>query len=147
MSGITMRGPAALGKRGMLLVGALLTSIAMYFAVTASPAAAAEPFCTQVTLQPFGHNGDRCWAPWHYSVIGETLVTFERAGCVDIANGANELMFSWVCGAAHSSPAAAAEINDFNHEGVPRKGVIRNNSLSFTGKFSGSQVCSNSAEC
>lgn len=127
-------------QRGMLCLGAAMAAATMFFATTPSSVqAASENFCTSAWLNPYGWGGDRCWATGHTTLHSVNIVTHERAGCVDIANGSNELMFSWVCGPAASSPAAAATIWDFAHEGVFRKGVIRNNNLSFGGYFDGSQ--------
>jgi hypothetical protein len=135
-----MQRPVTLAKRGMLFLGAAMAAVAMFFATSSSSAqAAGENFCTNVWLNPYGSGGDRCWAPGHTTLYHAMVVTHERAGCVDIANGSNELLFSWVCGPAGSSPATAATIYDFAHEGVFRKGVIRNNNLSFGGHFDGAQ--------
>lgn len=65
------------------------------------------------------------------------MTTHERAGCVDIANGSNELLESWHCVGKWS----AYEIIGIPDDGVNRKGVIRNNNLSFTGWFIGSEFC------
>jgi hypothetical protein len=138
MSEMMMQRPFTPGRRVMLFLGAVTAAVTMYFAATAS-SALAENFCTNAYLNPYGQSGDRCWAPGHTTLTSAWIVTHERAGCVDIANGSNELMFSWVCGAAGSSPAIAASIYDFSHSGVFRKGVIRNNNLSFAGHFDGAQ--------
>jgi hypothetical protein len=127
--------------RGMLLLSAAAAIVAMCAALP-STAAASENFCG-VTLQPYGHNGDRCWGMGH-PLFGITMVTYERAGCVDAANSNNELLGSWICAAAGSVPGPAAELH-FTNDGVRRKGVIRNNNLSFTGYFAGAEVCY--AEC
>lgn len=139
MSEATMQRSLGTYKRLLLVLGAAMAAISMYIAAAAPSALAAESFCTRAYLQPFGHNGDRCWAPGHTNLFGAAIETYERAGCVDIANGSNQLMFSWVCGAANSFPAPAAEIFDIYHEGVFRKGVIRNNNLSFAAYFNGYQ--------
>lgn len=128
MSEATMRRPVTLAKRGMLFLGAAMAAAMMFFVMNSSSAqAASENFCTSAWLSPFGLAGDRCWAPGHTTLHSVNVVTHERAGCVDIANGANELMFAWACGPAGSSPAISQTIWDFAHEGVFRKGVIRNN--------------------
>jgi hypothetical protein len=132
-----MQRPVTLAKRGMLFLGAAMAAATMFFASSSPAQAASENFCTNVWLNPFGWAGDRCWSTGHTTLIAVDVVTHERAGCVDIANGSNELMFSWLCGPAGSSPAAAATIWDFAHEGVFRKGVIRNNNLSANGHFDG----------
>ena len=139
MSEMTMQRPFTPGRRVMLLLGAVIAAVTMYFAATAS-SALGENFCTNAYLQPYGKGGDRCWATGHTTLLSALVVTHERAGCVDIANGSNELMFSWVCGAAGSAPTSAASIFDFNHSGVFRKGVIRNNNLSLAGHFDGAQT-------
>lgn len=139
MNTVTMQRPITLAKRGMLFLGAAMAAAMMFFAMNSSSAqAASENFCTGAWLNPYGWGGDRCWSSGHTSLYAVNVVTHERAGCVDIANGSNELMFSWVCGPAWSSPAAAATIWDFAHAGVFRKGVIRNNNLSSGGYFDGS---------
>lgn len=139
MNEARMQRPVTLAKRGMLFLGAAMAAAAMFFAIGSSPAqAASENFCTGVWLNPYGSGGDRCWATGHTTLHSANVVTHERGGCVDIANGSNELMFSWVCGPNWSSPAAAATIWDFAHEGVFRKGVIRNNNAT-GGYFDGSQ--------
>jgi hypothetical protein len=139
----TMAGrPVAPGKRALVFLGAMMATMAMYFAVTASSALAEGPFCERAYLQPYGHNGDRCWGPARAGMESASVITYERAGCVDIANGSNELMFSWVCGSAGSAPGFAASIYDFNHVGIYRKGVIRNNNLSFAAYFTGHEIYS-----
>jgi hypothetical protein len=139
MNGFTTHQTPASSKR-IWLLGAVLALAVAYFAVTASSALAGENFCSKAYLQPYGHSGDRCWGPGHFGLIGASVSTYERAGCVDIANGSNELMFSWVCGSAGTAPNAAANIFDIYHEGIFRKGVIRNNNLSFAAYFNGFQT-------
>jgi len=109
----------------------------LYLAVAVPRASALVAFCDHVTLQPYGHSGDRCWGPGNY-LLNASVSTEERAGCVDFANSENVLLQSWVCGAKESHPAAYVyAVND----GKKRKGVIRNNNLSFTGVFIGNEVC------
>lgn len=140
MSEAWMQIPVTLPKRGLLFLGAALAAVTMFFtAYSPSAQAAGENFCTNVWLNTYGSGGDRCWATGHSNLTSAWIVTHERAGCVDIANGSNELMFSWVCGGAGSSPGIAASIYDFNHAGVFRKGVIRNNNSSFGAFFEGAQ--------
>jgi hypothetical protein len=131
MSGTTMRGPVAMGKRGMLLLGALLAAVAMYFVVMAAPASA-EDFCSGVILQPYGHNGDRCTAPqggWTYIVY---VNDFERSGCETTENN-GELLSSWTCFGSGGVGYSYPNPYQWSH------GIIRNNNLSFTGKFSDNQ--------
>jgi hypothetical protein len=114
MSGFTIRQPLALGKRGMLLLGALLACVALYFAVAAS-AASAEEFCERVTLQPYGHSGDRCTAPqghWNYYVV---VQTYERAGCEDTENNGVLLTAGRALGATR--PVARTTIPASGHTG------------------------------
>lgn len=134
-----MQRPVTPVKRGMLFLAAMMAAAMMFFATNSSSAqAASENFCTSTWLNPHGWAGDRCWSTGHTTLYAVNVVTHERAGCVDIANGANELMFSWMCGPAGSSPGISQTIWDFAHEGIFRKGVIRNNNLSSGGYFDGS---------
>ena len=131
MSKSTMQPALALGKRGMLLLGAVMAAAAMYFATTAS-SAQAENFCINATLQPFGHSGDRCTAPtggYQYSVA---VVTNERAGCETTVNN-GVLLASWTCVGAKNIISSTHNYFQFAH------GIIRNNNLSFSGVFSGDQ--------
>lgn len=137
MSEAVTQRPGGLGRRAIMFLAAGMAAAAMYFAITASAAQAVQ-FCTRAYLQPYGHNGDRCWGTGRTTLGAAAIYTYERAGCVDIANGSNELMFSWVCAAAGSYPEYGAIIYDVWHEGVFRKGVIRNNNLSYAAYFSGS---------
>jgi len=125
------------GMRFMVALVALASSISLYFAMS-STASANEPLCG-VYLQPYGQPGDRCYGAGH-PLFGVTMVTYERAGCVDVANSNNELLLAWKCAAAGSAPGPAAELH-FANDGVRRKGVIRNNNLSFKGYFSGTVAC------
>jgi hypothetical protein len=125
------------GVRLMLAVATLASVAAVCFSAP-STAMGAENFCG-VYLQPYGHNGDRCWGAGH-PLLGVNLVTYERAGCVDVANSNNELLQSWTCGAAGSAPGSAVELH-FSNDGIRRKGVIRNNNLSFVGFFAGAEIC------
>lgn len=129
--------PAGIGRRGVLLFAMLITVIAMYSVSGAPRALAGENFCG-VTLQPYGHSGDRCYGVGH-PLFGISLVTYERSGCMDVANSSNELLEAWTCEPAKSAPAAY-ELHYLN-DGVRRKGVIRNNNLSLTGFFAGAEAC------
>jgi hypothetical protein len=117
----------SIGKHCLAFLAMLTAGIALYFAAAAPSAFAAENFCA-TTLQPYGHSGDRCWGASR-QLRGVGMTTFERAGCVDIANGSNELLRSWQCTGANS----ISEIVGIQQDGVNRKGVIRNNNLSFAG--------------
>jgi hypothetical protein len=114
---------------------ALAALVAIMLVANVQAAKAGENFCG-VTLQPYGHSGDRCYGASHH-IYGVNIVTYERAGCVDIANGSNELLQSWQCIGKESS----GELQGIPNDGVNRKGVIRNNNLSFTGFFNGAEFC------
>lgn len=127
------------GRRWGLLMAAVLSVVTLLYAV-AAPTASAGNFCTNVSLSPFGQGGDRCWGPAISGLNYGGVVTNERAGCVNIADGSNNLQGSWVCGSKGSSPGVAAE------KWIPAseanfKGVIRNNNQSFSGTFSGRHNC------
>lgn len=131
-------------RRTTMFLAAAAAAIAMYFAATAPSASATETICWGAYLAPYGQNGDRCWGPGHSDLLASGVVTNERAGCVDIADGSNNLMQSWVCGAAGSAPGTAAVVWDFSHEGMFRKGVVRNNNSSFWAWFNGNETCGSS---
>jgi hypothetical protein len=102
----------------------------------------AENFCSGVTLQPFGHNGDRCTAPnggWVYTVAIET---FERAGCEATENN-GVLLDSWTCFGAHSTGQSLHASANWSH------GIIRNNNPNpgATGVFSGDQNACPTQSC
>jgi hypothetical protein len=96
-----------LGRQVALLAAAALAAAAMLATVNVSSASAGN-FCTYVWLAPYGSGGDRCWGPSQSTLNYAAVVTYERAGCVNIADGSNNLLASWVCGAAGSNPANAA---------------------------------------
>jgi len=121
-------------SRFATLGACLAIALSLGWAVNAPHASAAENFCG--TLQPFGQPGDQCFGASHH-IRGVNLVTHERAGCVSIANGSNELLQSWQCTGAGSS----SEINGIPNDGVNRKGTIRNNNASFSGAFNGAEFC------
>jgi hypothetical protein len=117
---------------------AALLGVTIALAALPSPARASENFCGQ-TLAPYGQSGDRCYGTMAY-IFGTTVETYERAGCIDVADGSNNLLQSWSCGAAGSSPGPAAEILLAN-DGVRRKGVARNNNTSSSGYFGAGETC------
>jgi len=105
--------------------------------------ASAVSFCSGVTLAPYGQGGDRCWGPSRQGLNYSAVRTYQRAGCVDIANSSNVLLASWICGAAGSAPGLAAAIG-YNQDLLGyHKGVIRNNNLSASGTFGGEFACAN----
>src|ERR1044071_7556533 len=122
-----------------LAVLALLGSMAVMAFAMPSTSRAAENFCG-VYLQP--SLSQRCYSAGH-PLFGVHLVTFEKAGCVAVANSSNELLQTWTCKPAGSSPGPAAELH-FANDGIRRKGVIANYAGS-VGYFAGSVACY--AEC
>ena len=135
MSVARTQNAISVSKRALLASSLLLAAISLFLMSHSSNALASEGFCG-VTLQPYGQSGDRCWGASHH-LRGVNMTTHERAGCVDIANGSNELLQSWQCVGSYST----SEIVGISDDGVNRKGVIRNNNLSFTGWFIGSEFC------
>ncbi len=127
-------------ERGLLILAALVATLAMCFAA-APPKASAQThynFC-QVTLAPYGQYGDQCMAWGGGYLLNATITTYERAGCLTVANGQGNLIQSWTC--FPKSGGAGAYIMSWSNDGTYRKPVIRNNNLSFSGKFAGSYDC------
>jgi hypothetical protein len=114
----------------------------MVLLLSAVPRAQAGTFCTNVSLAPYGQGGDRCWGPSLLNLNYGDVHTQERAGCVAIADGSNNLLTQWKCGAAGSWPgfSAWASIQPGGY-GSNQKAVIRNNNLSSWGKFGGGYNC------
>jgi hypothetical protein len=124
----------------------LFAALAILLAVAAGPApkAAAEPangysyFCTNVLLAPFGQSGDTCFAGrdlWGH-LIESAIWTQGRAGCVNYAGYYYELYTSWKCVGSNSSVGISPP-----RDGGSYQGVIRNNNLSYSGRFSGREWC------
>lgn len=131
-----------LAKRAKLaIIGLLLTGI-MYVGILGGPVSsaysveAAETFCNNVTLAPYGQYGDRCYAAsWeaHPYLLAVWLRTNERAGCVSYAaQNSGDLKGSWYCIGSYSFT-----YHQIPSSPEPRRGVIRNNNLSYSGKFTG----------
>lgn len=125
-----------------VLVAGAAVVLALLFVNTQK--ASAIQFCWGANLAPYGQGGDRCWGPAANAMNYAAVVTQGRAGCVDIADGANNLLTSWVCGGSGSWPANAAEVYLWNYFGTWRKGVIRNNNTANWGVFGGQYNCLNS---
>lgn len=146
MKGIKMPQSVFLGfaptKRLLLGFAGALTAVTLLFSVTSSKARAGD-FCgtagSPVWVNPYGSGGDKCWGTAHYQLDWAAVRTYERAGCVTIAEGTT-LLTSWVCGAAGSAPEYAAEASKFNGEHY-YKGVVRNNNLSNGTYISGLNAC------
>lgn len=136
----------SLHRTAMVSVLALAAAVVLLLSFATPKASAGGAFCQEVWLAPYGKGGDRCWGPSVYGLSYAALITHERAGCVTIADGSNNLLTSWVCGAAGSAPANAAELWLANYA-YNRKGVIRNNNLSYGGYFRGTYNCSINPKC
>jgi hypothetical protein len=131
-----------LRRRASLGVTALFAAIALFSASSLASVAEAdsnEPFCTNVTLPPYGSYGDHCYA-WTWEAkryINVIINTQERAGCASYAAASGyDLQDSWVCFGKYTYGYRLVR-----NDGLLHRGVIRNNNLSFSGKFSGGQVC------
>jgi hypothetical protein len=122
------------------VVGFVLSACLAVFLVTA-PQASAGQFCWNQQLAAFGKGGDRCWGPSQNTLDQGWVHTQDRAGCVNIADGSNNLLAAWNCGAAGSWPGAAASIYMLAYPGTWRKAVIRNNNTVNPGWFGGSYQC------
>lgn len=125
----------------LLLTGFALcaTIYALTLSGPVSSAPAADAFCTNVWLQPYGQNGDRCYEStaqgnWHLADV--VVFTQERAGCVTYAGYYGELYGSWQCAGAHSSKLVYVP-----NDGGFYRGVIRNNNLSYAASFTGQSLC------
>lgn len=133
-------GPMMLGKRGALLLAAMAASLAMCFAGPA-PASAdtAHNFCSNVYLSPYGKSGDRCLATYGNYLFATTLVTHERAGCINSTVNGN-LAQAWTCGAANSSPAVVLWFYGTD-QWIVRQPIIRNNNSTYSAHFDGHYSC------
>jgi hypothetical protein len=109
----------------VLAIGTLFTSDAK-----------ATGFCVNANLAPYGQAGDKCFGPGEYKLAIVLVQTFERAGCVTYASPSNALEDSWFCIGNNATGQKYVRNDSQTH-----KGVIRNNNLSFWGKFSGNQTC------
>jgi hypothetical protein len=145
MSGIERVGPRAEGRRPLIAVCALLVMLALALGMIKGPIGKAEAispgthgFCLNWTLKPFGQAGDRCGAGHnHWGHINWVLITTnERAGCVNYEGWYGELYRSWACFGSSTSGYIIVP-----NDGGSYNGIIRNNNLSNSGRFSGSYRC------
>lgn len=127
-------------RRLAVLFAVCLSAVTLFSAANASPASAGL-FCNYVWLAPYGQGGDRCWGPAQRALNWASVRTYERAGCVNIADVNNNLTQSWACGGAGSAPGYAAAVGIPIYPNSYYKGVIRNNNLSFGGRFTGEMSC------
>jgi hypothetical protein len=105
---------------------------------SAEPSGGSHGFCTNAWLQPFGRSGDRCSAGkenWGH-IMTVNLQTYERAGCVNYEGWYGELYRSWECTGNYSTAQVIVP-----HDGGSYIGTIRNNNLSYAGKFSAGFYC------
>jgi hypothetical protein len=141
MEALTMRS-GGFGKRVSLGLAGLVVAIVMYAGMSFGSVAhaSAEGFCDGVTLAPYGNYGDRCYAwVWeaHPYLAIVSMETRERAGCMTSAAGEGyELRESWYCIGNYGSG-----FKYVNSTPEPRRGVIRNNNLNYSGKFYGAYTC------
>jgi hypothetical protein len=149
MHNSTIDGGLAARKKTLLTLVGLFAAVALFFAMTA-PKAFATDFCgssgSPVWVNPYGQGGDRCWGPARQGLNWAAVRTYERAGCVSIAEGTT-LLTSWVCGAAGSSPGWIAEAYKYNGGGSWYKGVVRNNNVSYGTHISGTHGCLGNPSC
>jgi hypothetical protein len=132
-----------LGKSVALLLVTLFAAVAMYFAATPSPALAQTEyhFC-QVTLAPYGQNGDRCSA-WGGGYLFEAgVIGYNHSACIDFTNGIdNNLMYSWACAPAPQPGQFTYKAVNYGNDGVYRKPIIRNNTTGDSNKVEGWYKC------
>jgi hypothetical protein len=137
MSDIVHSMPPTIGRKLTLLIAALLVAVAMCAAAASGPVtqAKAANFCEYVSLGPYGGGQDRCYAwPWESGALAFVGVnTFERAGCISYAPAnSGTILASWFCVGNNSEGHRFLP-----QDGQIRRGVIRNNNLSYSGRFTG----------
>lgn len=131
---------SSMNVRGIYVRLALAASLLLVSAVASlsmAPSASATWFCSS-WLAKYGAAGDKCWGPAQKGLTYASVNTPERAGCVNIADGANNLTQSWACGPQGYAPAAQVwmPISETYY-----KGVIRNNNTNYPGSFIGEYAC------
>jgi hypothetical protein len=141
MSGIEEVAAAPTHRRLLAVLGVavvLFLGLWMTRGPVGEAIATESGFCTEVWLQPFGQNGDRCDAGkdnWGH-IITVWVVTHQRAGCANYTGWYGELYKSWWCVPKESSGYIRVP-----QDGGSYIGIIRNNNLSYAGKFSGKFSC------
>lgn len=101
--------------------------------------AASYNFCSNVWLQPFGQNGDRCSGgkeSWG-RILSVQINTQQRAGCVNYHGWYGEYYRSWECFGNYTNGAIYLNPNDQGSY-IP---IIRNNNLSYGGNFYAGYNC------
>jgi len=144
MTAVTL-SPALTGKRVALYVSlalALLTLCAGSLKPATAEADIAANFCptyqvgTSMWLDPAWTGNYRCDGPDSVSGYHRNRVmvgTFERAGCVDYADVWHNLITSWVC----FPKETYLGVLFVRQDGGWYRGVIRNNNLTYAGRFKG----------
>jgi hypothetical protein len=135
-----------LGRRLMLtacvLFVLLLSGLTVSGAVDrahATPPGGSTNFCTNVWLQPFGQNGDRCSAGkdnWG-RIMSVNIMTYQRAGCVNYHGWYGEYYRSWECFGSYGGGVIYLDPNDQGSY----IGIIRNNNMSYGGKYNAGFYC------
>jgi hypothetical protein len=130
-------------KAASLTLAGLAVMCLLCVATVATPvskASGTDIFCKGVTLPPYGTYGDHCYA-WEWeaqpllAVVG--ITTFSRAGCVTSAAGSGyDLKESWYCVGKESTGSRYVSKTTES-----RRGVIRNNNLTYSGTFTGFVSC------
>lgn len=125
---------AILGVAMVLFLGLWVTK----GPVQQASAYTSKAFCQDVWLQPYGQGGDRCSAGkdnWG-RIVQVWVHTHQRAGCVNYHGWHGEFYEAWQCVGSNTS-----SIKQVPQNGGSYIGIIRNNNLSYGGKFSGSYLC------
>ena len=100
-----------------------------------APPASAGTFCELTGLAP----GSKCWGPATQGLDYAEVRTYQRAGCVAIANGSNVFVTDWHCGPATNGLIAASVWGPMSLTNY-YKGVIWNNTGG-NGNYQGGQNC------
>lgn len=132
------RHPVSLGVAGFVL--AILMYVGMVSGPVSGASASGKAFCSNVNLPPYGSYGDRCYA-WEWEaeplLIFVGISTQERAGCVSYAPANSyDIKDSWYCISKENYGYRIVTRNP-----APTRGVIRNNNLSYSGRFTGQMTC------
>lgn len=134
-------GSSVTGRKVSGLVLAIAAGLLIYAAMALGSASKAQAtnFCTNVTLPAYGSYGDQCYAwPWESGKLIEVgIITHDRAGCVTFAaQNSYDLLDNWSC----TAKAGGTWKYAYN-DGKIRRGVIRNNNLTYAGTFDGFYGC------
>lgn len=138
------------GRRAAFLLAAIAAAAAMSFALATGPVstanAAANQFCENYWLSPYGTPGDSCdglqsQGGFTTSSGGDIyffgVQTHERAGCVRVIGYYGEAHGPWNCTGNNSNTVA------YTPQYGWYRGSIRNNNTVNSGSFSGFGCCWN----